>query len=184
MRYNYNTFRSPGFATSNPISTTGYTAYVNDAAQDHDALVHWTHIVNPTMLLDTHVFYSRNNDQTSPSGLVPAGFSPNVKLTVPSAFAIGHTRSMIFANMNGVSVSTSALRKVVTLWTSAATSNTTAMSQPHTPATKASTHFRARPHSRWDKTVSTHRVQVRQSTASVSRHTVFTLAILTRSLQN
>ena len=91
MRYNYNTFRSPGSATSNPISTTGYTAYVNDAAQDHDALVHWTHIVNPTMLLDTHVFYSRNNDQTSPSGLAPAGFSPNVKLTVPSAFAIGNS---------------------------------------------------------------------------------------------
>ena len=28
MRYNYNTFHSPGSATSNPISTTGYTAYV------------------------------------------------------------------------------------------------------------------------------------------------------------
>jgi hypothetical protein len=91
MRYNYNTFTSPGSATSNPISTTGYTAYVNDAAQDHDALVHWTHVVNPSLLLDTHVFYSRNNDQTSPSGLAPPGFSPSVKLTVPSAFAIGNS---------------------------------------------------------------------------------------------
>lgn len=91
MRYNYNTFTSPGSATSNPISTTGYTAYVNDAAQDHDALVHWTHVGSPTLLLDTHVFYSRNNDQTSPSGLAPPGFSPSVKLTNPSSFAIGNS---------------------------------------------------------------------------------------------
>ena len=45
----------------------------NDSSQDHDALVHWTHIVNPTLLLDTHVFYSRNNDQTVPTPLAQPG---------------------------------------------------------------------------------------------------------------
>ncbi len=89
LRYNYNTFTSPGSATSNPISTTGLQDYSNDSAQDHDALVHWTHEVSPTLLLDSHVFYSRNNDQTVPSAFVPPGFSPTVKLTFPSAFSMG-----------------------------------------------------------------------------------------------
>ena len=37
LRYNYNTFRSPGSATSNPIATSGRQAYSDDSAQDHDA---------------------------------------------------------------------------------------------------------------------------------------------------
>ena len=89
MRYNYNTFTSPGSATSNPISTNGQQAYSDDAAQDHDALVHWTHAVSPTFLLDSHVFYSRNNDQTQPTPLAPPDPFPSIKLTVPSAFGLG-----------------------------------------------------------------------------------------------
>ena len=89
MRYNYNTFVSPGSATSNPIPGSGRQSYSDDAAQDHDALVHWTHVVSPTLLLDSHVFYSRNNDQTQPTTLAhPAPF-PGVRLTVPSTFSIG-----------------------------------------------------------------------------------------------
>ena len=89
MRYNYNTFTSPGSATSNPITTTAQQAFSDDAAQDHDALAHWTHAWSPTVLFDTHVFYSRNNDQTVPSPLAPPGLFPSVKLTVPSSFALG-----------------------------------------------------------------------------------------------
>ena len=89
LRYNYNTFRSPGSATSNPIATSGQQAFSDDNAQDHDALAHWTHAISPTLLLDTHVFYSRNNDQTAPSPLAPVGFPTSVKLTVPSAFSLG-----------------------------------------------------------------------------------------------
>jgi len=37
MRYNYNTFTSPGSATSNPITTTGQQAYSDDAAQVSEA---------------------------------------------------------------------------------------------------------------------------------------------------
>jgi hypothetical protein len=89
MRYNYNTFTSPGTATSNPIPTTGRQASSDDHAQDHDALVHWTHAINPVLLLDSRVFYSRNNDQTEPTALAPVGFSPSVRLTVPSSFGLG-----------------------------------------------------------------------------------------------
>jgi hypothetical protein len=89
MRYNYNTFTSPGSATSNPITTTGQQAYSDDSAQDHDALVHWTHAMSPTVLFDTHVFYSRNNDQTVPTTFFPSGIIPSVKLIVPSSFGLG-----------------------------------------------------------------------------------------------
>jgi len=89
MRYNYNTFTSPGSATSNPISTSGQQAYSDDAAQDHDALVHWTHAFSPTLLSDARVFYSRNNDQTQPTPLAPPAPFPSIKLTVPSAFSLG-----------------------------------------------------------------------------------------------
>jgi hypothetical protein len=89
MRYNYNTFTSPGSATSNPIPTTGRQAFADDSSQDHDALVHWTHVVSPTVLLDSRVFYSRNDDQTQPSPLAPVGFSPSVRLTAPSSFGLG-----------------------------------------------------------------------------------------------
>ena len=89
MRYNYNTFTSPGSATSNPITTTGQQAYSDDAAQDHDAMAHWTHAMSPTVLFDTHVFYSRNNDQTVPTTFFPSGITPSVKLIVPSSFGLG-----------------------------------------------------------------------------------------------
>jgi hypothetical protein len=91
MRYNYNTFDSPGGSnTFNPISTSGIQALGSNAVRDHDALVHWTHTVTPTLLLDTHVWYTRDDQIATPANLVPAGFQPVVKLTVPAAFTIGN----------------------------------------------------------------------------------------------
>jgi hypothetical protein len=84
LRYNYNTFVSPGGVTSNPVPNFGYTYYPIYYAQDHDALVHGTHVVSPTLLLDTHVFFSLNNTLNAPSGS-----SPVVSFTVPSSLSIG-----------------------------------------------------------------------------------------------
>ena len=91
MRYNYTVFRATATTTSNPVSTTGFTAYSLEREPDHDALVHWTHIFSPTLLLDTHVFYTRNDDSQFPANLVPSGFSPTVSLRSPSSFTIGNT---------------------------------------------------------------------------------------------
>ncbi len=91
MRYNYNTFNSPGGSnTFNPISTSGIQGLGSNAVRDHDALVHWTHSISPTLLLDTHGWYTRDDQIATPADLVPAGFLPTVKLTVPSAFTIGN----------------------------------------------------------------------------------------------
>jgi len=92
FHYNYNKFDSPGGAnTFNPVSTSGISANGSNYVRDHSALIHWTHALSPTMLLDTHASYTRDDQIAQPSGLVPNGFSPTVKLTVPSAFSIGNT---------------------------------------------------------------------------------------------
>jgi hypothetical protein len=91
LRYNYNTFNSPGGAsTGNPSSASGIQALGSNAVRDHDALAHWTHTVSPTLLLDTHVWYTRDDQIATPANLAPPGFLPTVKLTVPSAFTIGN----------------------------------------------------------------------------------------------
>jgi hypothetical protein len=84
MRYNYNTFVSPGGVTSNPVPNFGYTFYPIYRAQDHDALIHSTHVASPTLLLDTHVFFSLNNTLQDPSGIAPV-----VSFSAPSSFSIG-----------------------------------------------------------------------------------------------
>ena len=76
--------------TFNPISTSGIQALGSNAVRDHDALIHWTHSISPTLLLDTHVWYTRDDQIATPANLVPAGFLPTVKLTVPAAFTIGN----------------------------------------------------------------------------------------------
>src|SRR5205085_11349353 len=90
MRYNYNLFKAPATITSNPVPGTGYTAYRVEREPDHDALIHWTHIFGPTLLLDTNVFYSRNEDRQTGANAVPPGFTPSVSLRAPSSFSIGN----------------------------------------------------------------------------------------------
>ena len=91
LRYNYNTFNSPGgSSTGNPSATSGIQALGSNAVRDHDALAHWTHSISPTLLLDTHVWYTRDDQIATPANLVPPGFLPTVKLTVPAAFTIGN----------------------------------------------------------------------------------------------
>jgi hypothetical protein len=91
LHYNYNHFNSPGGSnTFNPISTSGVQGLASNFVRDHDALVHWTHVVNSSLLLDTHVGYTRDDQISLPADLTPDGFLPTVKLTAPSAFTIGN----------------------------------------------------------------------------------------------
>ncbi len=90
LHYNYNKFDSPGGAsTGNPSFNSGISALGNNYVRDHSALIHWTHTLTPSLVMDTHASYTRDDQIGTPSGLVPAGFSPSVVLNAPSSFSVG-----------------------------------------------------------------------------------------------
>lgn len=88
LRYNYNTFSSPGQVTSNPVPGTAIQSFNTNQARDHDALLRWTHAFTPTMMLNTHSWFTRDQQITIPTNQFPQGF-PGVRLTVPSSFSMG-----------------------------------------------------------------------------------------------
>lgn len=88
LRYNYNTFFSPGMVTSNPVPGTAIQSFNTNHHKDHDVLLRWTHSISPNMLLNTHTWFTRDQETNLPSSAFPAGF-PGVRLTVPSSFSLG-----------------------------------------------------------------------------------------------
>lgn len=88
--YNYNRFNSPGGTfTFNPVSTFGDEALSNNYVRDHHASVHWTHSVRPNLLNDLHVSYLRDEQISTPSGLISPGV-PTIYNFAHGFFALGN----------------------------------------------------------------------------------------------
>lgn len=97
--YNYNRFNSPGGTfTFNPVPSFGDEALSNNFVRDHHATVHWTHILGPNLLNDLHVSYLRDEQISTPSGLISPtlptvyNFSRGFFALGNATFAVGDTK--------------------------------------------------------------------------------------------
>ncbi len=89
--YNYNHFQSPGgIITFSPESFAGSELLGNNGVRDHVGVVHWTHILKPTLVNDAYVSYVRDEQLYSPSGLAGTATSPEMILTSPSVLLLGN----------------------------------------------------------------------------------------------
>jgi len=88
--YNYSKFNSPGGEyTYNPVNYAGDSYLANNFVRDHHATVHWTHTLSPTLLNDFHVSFSRDEQEPTPSGLIPSTL-PQVALYSPQFMYLGN----------------------------------------------------------------------------------------------
>jgi Carboxypeptidase regulatory-like domain/TonB dependent receptor-like, beta-barrel len=90
FEYNYSKFDSPGGEfTFSPVNFAGDSYLANNFVRDHHATVHWTHTFGPTLLSDFHVSFTRDEQLTTPSGLIPAS-SPQVEMFGPGFIILGN----------------------------------------------------------------------------------------------
>jgi hypothetical protein len=94
FEYNYNTFNSPGGTiTTTPVFSQSIQALPNDAVRDHEAIVHWVHILVPTVVNDAHLSYGRDEQLDVASGLLPSSF-PSYTLLAPTSFLLGNSETV------------------------------------------------------------------------------------------
>lgn len=88
--YNYNRFNSPGGTfTFNPVPNFGDEALPNNFVRDHHASIHSTHIFTNTLLNDLHVSFLRDEQISTPSGLIDPA-APNIYLFARGFFGLGN----------------------------------------------------------------------------------------------
>ncbi|HEV2388296.1 MAG TPA: TonB-dependent receptor [Candidatus Acidoferrales bacterium] len=88
--YNYNKFDSPGGTfTFNPVPSFGDEALPNNFVRDHHASAHWTHTFGATLLNDLHLSFLRDEQISTPSGLIPPNL-PTVYNFSRGFFALGN----------------------------------------------------------------------------------------------
>jgi hypothetical protein len=88
--YNYSKFDSPGGEyTFNPVNYTGDSYLANNFVRDHHATIHWTHSFGPSLLNDVHASYTRDQQLTTPSGLISSTL-PQVALYSPQFMYLGN----------------------------------------------------------------------------------------------
>lgn len=99
--YNYSRFDSPGGEfTFNPVNSEGVQSLPNNFVHDHHATIHWSHTLNANLLNDAHVSFVRDDQITTPSGLIPQNTAqvllfPNGFFTLGNpSFAVGTTKEM------------------------------------------------------------------------------------------
>jgi hypothetical protein len=84
--YNYNRFNSPGGTfTFNPVSFEADESLSNNFVRDHHATIHYTHTFSSTLLNDLHVSFLRDEQLSTPSGLVDPSF-PSVGVLASGQF--------------------------------------------------------------------------------------------------
>lgn len=90
LGYNYNRFNSPGGTfTFNPVATFGDEALPNNFVRDHHASAHWTHTFGPSLLNDLHVSFTRDEQISTPSGLISPSL-PTIYNFSRGFFALGN----------------------------------------------------------------------------------------------
>jgi hypothetical protein len=88
--YNYSRFNSPaGLLPYNPVAGTGLSALPNYFVRDHHAGINWTHIFRPNLFNDLHVSFLRDDQSTTPSGLIDPNFTSVLLLPI-GGFLLGN----------------------------------------------------------------------------------------------
>jgi len=88
--YNYSKFDSPGGEyTFSPVNYAGDSYLANNFVRDHHATIHWTHTFSPALLNDFHVSFSRDEQEATPSGLIPSNL-PEIELYSPQFMFLGN----------------------------------------------------------------------------------------------
>jgi len=97
--YNYSKFNSPGGEyTFNPVNYAGDSYLANNFVRDHHATFHWTHTFGPRLLNDVHASFTRDEQLTTPSELIPSTlpelelFSPQFMFLGNASYAVADTR--------------------------------------------------------------------------------------------
>ena len=90
LLYNYNSFKSPGgIITFSPEAFGADELLGNNGVKDHVATIHWTRVLNSSIVNDMHASYVRDEQYYTPSGLDDPT-APEIILTAPSVFLMGN----------------------------------------------------------------------------------------------
>lgn len=96
--YNYSKFDSPGGEyTFNPVNYAGDSYLANNFVRDHHATLHWTHTFGPRLLHDVHASFTRDEQLSSPSGLIPSNL-PELELFSPQFMFLGNANYAVADN--------------------------------------------------------------------------------------
>jgi hypothetical protein len=88
--YNYSRFDSPaGLFAFNPVAGLGLSALPNNFVRDHHASINWTHVFHPNLFNDLHVSFLRDDQITTPSGLIDPNFTSVLLLPI-GGFLLGN----------------------------------------------------------------------------------------------
>jgi hypothetical protein len=88
--YNYSRFDSPaGLFAFNPVAGFGLSALPDNFVRDHHASINWTRVFRPNLFNDLHVSFLRDEQITTPSGLIDSNF-PSVLLLSIAGFLLGN----------------------------------------------------------------------------------------------
>jgi len=88
--YNYSKFDSPGGEyTFSPVNYAGDSYLANNFVRDHHATIHWTHTLTTTLLNDLHFSFSRDEQEATPSGLIPSNL-PQISFNLPQFMFLGN----------------------------------------------------------------------------------------------
>ncbi|HXY15005.1 MAG TPA: carboxypeptidase regulatory-like domain-containing protein [Terriglobales bacterium] len=90
LSLNLNRFNSPnGEITATTTPLFGISALANSFVRDYHASSGWTHFFETNLLSEFHASFSRDDQYSTPTGIVPAAI-PSVILSVPSNFELGN----------------------------------------------------------------------------------------------
>lgn len=88
--YNYTRFDSPaGLFAFNPVAGVGLSALPNNFVRDHHVSINWTHVFRTNLFNDLHVSFLRDDQITTPSGLIDPKFTSALLLSI-GGFLLGN----------------------------------------------------------------------------------------------
>jgi hypothetical protein len=88
--YNCSRFESPaGLFAFNPVAGMGLSALPNYFVRDHHASINWTHVFRSNLFNDLHISFLRDDQITTPSGLIDPNFASVLLLPI-GAFLLGN----------------------------------------------------------------------------------------------
>jgi outer membrane receptor protein involved in Fe transport len=90
LSLNLNRFDSPnGFITSTVTSQFGSSALASAFVRDYQAGSGWTHTFSPSTLSDLHFSFTRDQQYSTPSGILPPAL-PAIIFSSPETFELGN----------------------------------------------------------------------------------------------
>ena len=115
LSLNSNRFDSPnGFITSTVTSQFGSSALASAFVRDYQASLSWTHTFSSAALSDLHVSFTRDEQYSTPAGILPPGL-PAIVFNAPETFELGNAG---FANGGTNETQWQVAERVDYTWTS------------------------------------------------------------------